>query len=610
MLAESNDVVASNNNFIAPQGLRSEIFSGNIAPENDVDLYQFQLNAGEGITIDVDGNEFDSDLDSVLRLFDESGNELATNDDNPAPGEVFTLDSYLTYIANTPGNYYVGVSDVSNIDYDLFEIEDDRNDIDNDNSRNYELELNIVEVVAEADADDTISEAIATGLNSPGDSDTFTDEIEVGRDIDIYQLELDAGDGLSLDIDAAEIDSDLDSQLRLFDVNGNELASSDDNPAPEEIFSSDSYISYTAEADGEYYVGVSTAGNADYDAINGRTNLFENDSTNSGSYDLNIDIVTVEADSDPDNTIAEANKLEIQNSLTIEDSVSPQGDVDVFELNLAAKETVTINLDAAKLDTGLDTALLLFDESGNEIERNDDGAAPGEDFATIDSYLEFTADSPGTYYVGVSGFPNVDYDVIDGRDNLGFDAETFSVGDYELIINSLDNLIGTDESDVLNGNSSSTLVRGLQGDDLVTGGENSDYLLGDSGNDVLSGNNGRDTLIGGTGNDSLSGGEDRDVLQGDNGNDKLRGGASADIFVLDETHLTDDTIVDFEVGIDKILLVNNTDFVELKIEDFSSGIGVTLSTTDGRAIAQILDISKNDLSEADFVTDANGSIIE
>lgn len=609
MLAESNNVIASNNTLIIPQGLRSGVFDGNIDRDNDVDLYRVRLNAGEGITLDIDGDEFDSDFDSILRLFDESGNELAINDDRPAPGELFSLDSYLTFIADISGNYYVGISSIEDTDYDLFEAKANKEDyLKDDSAKNYELEINIVEVVAEADTDDTIFEAIATGLGVLGDSNTFADEIEVGRDIDIYQLQLNAGDGLNIDIDAAEVDSNLDSQLRLFDDDGNELASSDDNPAPEEVFSTDSYIGYRVEAEGKYYVGVSSAENADYDAINGRTNLFPNNSTNSGSYNLNIDVVAIESDSDPDNTIAEANNIE-QNYLTIFDSIDPQGDVDVFKLNIEAQQTLTINLDAAKLNTGLDTALLLFDESGNEIARSDDNPAPGEDFSTIDSYLEFTADTPETYYVAISGFPNLDYDIVNGRDNLGFNKEIFSIGNYELVINSLDNLVGTDDGDVLNGNSSSTLIRGLQGDDLVTGGENSDYLWGNSGNDILSGNNGNDTLIGGTGNDSLSGGNGRDILQGDNGNNKLRGGTEADIFVLDETSL-ENTIVDFEVGIDKILLLNNTNFVDLKIEDFTSEIAVTLLTTEGNAIAQILGVSKSDLSEADFITNSNGSIIE
>ena len=615
MLAKPNNSIAADT-LVNSRGIQSTIINASISPEDDVDLYQLQLNSGEGITLDIDADQFDSSLDSVLRLFDSQGNELGLSDDLPAPGEVFTLDPYLTFVANTPGDYYVGVSSVSNNNYSLFDIDRDSSDVSDDAAKSYDLEINIVDVIPEEDSDDTIPEAISTELDSPGESATFSEEIDVGRDIDIYQLQLDTGDGLILDIDASEFDSSLDSQLRLFDADGNELASNDDSPALGEDFTSDSYLSYTAEANGDYYVGVSTAGNDSYDALNGRTNLFQNSSINSGSYELNIDIVEVESDNDFDNTISEANSTVIasnlpgQNSIAIEDSIDPQGDVDVFELYLDSGDTLTLDLNAAELETGLDSALLLFDSQGNEIDRNDDAAAPGEDSSTIDSYLEFTADTAGNYYVGISGFPNVDYDVINGRDNLGFERGTFSVGDYELVINSLDNLVGTDEVDILFGYSNSTLVRGLEGDDSITGGENNDYLAGDSGDDTLSGNNGNDTLIGGTGFDFLSGGGGADVLQGDSGNNMLRGGIGADIFVLNKTNQTEDTIIDFEDGTDKILLADGSTFDELEIEDFTAGIGVTLSTTEGNAIAQIIGINQSDLSASDFVVTVNESVIE
>ena len=202
----------------------------------------------------------------------------------------------------------------------------------------YQLAIDLVEVIPEDDPDDTIAEATATELNTPGTSATFVADIDVGRDIDLYQLELAAGDGLILDIDAAELGYSLDSQLRLFDFQGNELASSDDNPNLGEDISTDSYLSYIAKTEGEYYVGVSTSGNSSYDPLNGRTNLFENNSTNSGDYELNIEIVEVREDSDPDNTIAEATVVRAiapsANLTVIKDSIAPQGDVDVFALSL------------------------------------------------------------------------------------------------------------------------------------------------------------------------------------------------------------------------------------------------------------------------------------
>ncbi|QDT28618.1 hypothetical protein Enr10x_39620 [Gimesia panareensis] len=84
-------------------------------PLSDVDMFQVQLNAGDSVIVDVDADQFDTGLDSVVRIFDAAGNEVAYSDDDLAPDE-FTIDfasnydSYVTFTASTSGNYYIGVS--------------------------------------------------------------------------------------------------------------------------------------------------------------------------------------------------------------------------------------------------------------------------------------------------------------------------------------------------------------------------------------------------------------------------------------------------------------------------------------------------------------------
>jgi serralysin len=59
-------------------------------------------------------------LDLTLRLFDEKGNELALIYDATAPGENYSLDPYLEYIIDTPGTYYIGISNQGNTTYNPF----------------------------------------------------------------------------------------------------------------------------------------------------------------------------------------------------------------------------------------------------------------------------------------------------------------------------------------------------------------------------------------------------------------------------------------------------------------------------------------------------------
>ncbi len=90
----------------------------NVDPTDDVNLFEFQLDAGDSVTIDIDADEFSSDLDSVLRLFNSEGEEVAFSDDNPAPGEDFSLDSFISFMADSTDTYYAGVSSYANFDYD------------------------------------------------------------------------------------------------------------------------------------------------------------------------------------------------------------------------------------------------------------------------------------------------------------------------------------------------------------------------------------------------------------------------------------------------------------------------------------------------------------
>jgi|GEM_PF-6275604 len=123
-LVESNDTIsnaidigafASGDSFSTTSVIGN---NDNIAPTSDVDFIAFELNAGDTVTIDIDANLFGSSLDTVLRLFNSFGTELAVSDDNTAPGEFFSLDSYLSYTAGVSGTYYVGVSSYNNFVYD------------------------------------------------------------------------------------------------------------------------------------------------------------------------------------------------------------------------------------------------------------------------------------------------------------------------------------------------------------------------------------------------------------------------------------------------------------------------------------------------------------
>lgn len=143
-----------------------------------------------------------------------------------------------------------------------------------------------------------------------------------------------------------------------------------------------------------------------------------------------------------------------------------------------------------------------------------------------------------------------------------------------------DSIYGSIFGDILAGGSGDDVVGGRRGDDTLSGNGGNDVLKGGMGNDTLygddaqafgflgkdflSGGLGKDTLDGGRGDDILLGGAGRDWLTGGiSGDDMLTGGKNGDTFVF--TYSADgirpigaewgnDTITDFEVGLDRLSL--------------------------------------------------------
>ncbi|MDJ0743197.1 MAG: hypothetical protein QNJ32_07525 [Xenococcaceae cyanobacterium MO_167.B27] len=151
--------------------------------------------------------------------------------------------------------------------------------------------------------------------------------------------------------------------------------------------------------------------------------------------------------------------------------------------------------------------------------------------------------------------------IIGGLDIVGFD-------------NKENNLQGTDQSDsisggqlndVISGGAGFDFIDGQGGDDVIHGGEDIDFLMGNQGDDTISGNGGDDLILGGAGNDVISGGA---------GNDNLYGGEGKDTFVLEFFDNGTDTINDFQVNEDKILIKGVNADAEVNYDDITGKLSV------------------------------------
>ena len=90
------------------------IVNGRIDKPGDWDVFRFAGRAGDTVVAEVYARRLDSPLDSVLKLTDASGKQLAFNDDHEDKGaglDTHYADSYLTAILPTDGTFYIHIGD-------------------------------------------------------------------------------------------------------------------------------------------------------------------------------------------------------------------------------------------------------------------------------------------------------------------------------------------------------------------------------------------------------------------------------------------------------------------------------------------------------------------
>jgi hypothetical protein len=88
--------------------------NGRIARARDWDVFRIEGHSGEKIVAEVYARRLESPLDSVLKLTDASGKQLAFNDDHEDKGAGLTThhaDSYLAATLPADGAYYVTLGD-------------------------------------------------------------------------------------------------------------------------------------------------------------------------------------------------------------------------------------------------------------------------------------------------------------------------------------------------------------------------------------------------------------------------------------------------------------------------------------------------------------------
>lgn len=197
---------------------------------------------------------------------------------------------------------------------------------------------------------------------------------------------------------------------------------------------------------------------------------------------------------------------------------------------------------------------------------------------------------------------------LEDLDNIGFGPETYSpVGNVRFLPEDpgfeSNNGEFEDVFDVFNADWQRASVINRDSVTFLNDLDNATSGLDDS-DDVIHGLGGNDVLLGGSGDDALLGGGGDDLLEGGFGLDTLTGGAGADRFVL-AADTGVDTVLDFSVGEDTLVLADGLDLSQIEI---IQGIGTEAQDTllvlqaTGEQVGILTGVQANTLMPDSFAT--------
>jgi uncharacterized delta-60 repeat protein len=222
-----------------------------------------------------------------------------------------------------------------------------------------------------------------------------------------------------------KVEPDLAGRTVFLDTNGN---SKFDAGEPTSITDAGGNYSFKNLASGNYRVGsVAPAGWTHTDPSTGFFDVFVN-----AGQSVSRNFATTFTD--PDDTIGEINASpgsQIGVGKTLNFTISNVTDVDMIRFTAKKGQKIGIDVDRAS-GSSLNSYLRIFDSNGNQIAFNDDAAAPGESKGS-DSYLSYTFNTAGNYFIAVSNNQNKAYEPREGYGDNGVGT----TGGYKLSLANL-----------------------------------------------------------------------------------------------------------------------------------------------------------------------------
>ncbi|HMB95414.1 MAG TPA: pre-peptidase C-terminal domain-containing protein, partial [Tepidisphaeraceae bacterium] len=573
-----------------------QTFDGFIGADNgknvgtgDVDMFKIVVPDNGTIMVDIDTPYQSGFVDSYLRAFDGSGNEVGANNNGlstDAKGNpTETSDGFLDFdstsgaaVGHASDSFLIGSVMRGQVFY--FAVSDTANQAYDPNTAAgrpttgvgglYQIFVNF------ANNDDNGSIALAQPVSIPvmnqAESIGTDGSDNVGdRDVDMFAITPTTTGLLQIDVNSFSIPNNpnpVNTVLALFDGHGTPLATSDDVNGP------DPELRISVPKNRTYYVAVSGFGNSSYDP----TILGSGTQGETGDYQLSIttqstsivpQIFDDEIGAPNIKTVSDGSQINA--NLGMDDAGLVRGNTDVDLYKFTATTTGPVEITAnSRGSFGADTFLRIFDSKGNEIAFNDNASKQ-----TVDSRIQFTATAGKTYYIGVDGAGKTPRNYNPAR---GSGATVGSTGDYLLAVsggwatlaNGILRVSGSDENDTISVTAASNRILVERNGSTLSFVQSSVKHLsiaGGNGNDLISIGSGviGASIDGGAGNDTIKGGDGNDFITGGSGRDRLAGGAGNDTFAA------------FDGVIDMIDGGSGTDSAKVDDNDIRSSIELLLA---------------------------------
>ena len=208
------------------------------------DWFKLRLNKGQRVSIETVAARLGSKLDSVLRVINPAGRELARNDD--APGQ--SGDSQLNFTAPETGEYFVELRDVNYGGGSSFFYHLRVGSSPLANVSFLKSGAHSTHVISEREPNDTAAKATKVSL-----TEAINGRFDRAGDRDCYQFPAHKGERVEFRAATRSLGSACDAVLQLDSTDGKRLARSNPSSADEGV------LTYSFPSNGTYRLTVEEA---------------------------------------------------------------------------------------------------------------------------------------------------------------------------------------------------------------------------------------------------------------------------------------------------------------------------------------------------------------